>query len=213
MQAEKPAQKPMPFQLLKTEEKQAIENAEERALSPPISAGAEGSSEGELGKKKKEFQGLAASENLGMATPQLVMAGDIPPPTPPPPYTAMTSQVLDLYERMVGVMTIMTDSKMTETVITLNSPQFASSVFYGTQIIIQEYASAPKAFNIQLNGNPQAVAMFQGNADELMAAFQYGNYNFKVNRLETGYLSDRPLFHRKEEASGSNQDQPDKGQP
>jgi hypothetical protein len=158
-------------------------------------------------KKEKEIAPLKTE--LGTPTSQLPMQGETPEGIQPPlaPYTTMNAQVLDLFERMVGVMTIMTDSKMTETVITLNTPHFASSVFYGSQIIIREYASAPKVFNIQLNGYPEAVALFQENEDDLMAAFQYGNYNFRVNRLETGHLTERPMFHRKEKPSGDKQDQ------
>ena len=43
-----------------------------------------------------------------------------------------------------------------------------------------------------------------------MAAFQYGNYTFRVNRLETGLLSEKlPLVKRKQGASGDKQDQKD----
>ncbi len=132
------------------------------------------------------------------------------PATPPeglPSYTTLTPQVMELFDRMVGTMTVMSASDMTETVITLNAPQFASSVFFGSQIIIQEFSSAPKQFNIKLNGSAQAVALFQGNADDLMAAFQGGKFGFKVHRLETGILEDQPLFKRKEKTSGDNQDQ------
>ncbi len=193
----------------KKAEELAVTDTEGVVSPTPVLTSTEGSFEGEQGKKKKGEELSTATPNLGMPTPELAIPADVPGAgaSPTPAYTAMDAQVLDLYERMVGVMTIMADSKMTETVITLNAPQFASSVFYGTQIIIQEYASAPKAFNVQLNGNPEAVALFQGNAEGLMAAFQYGNYNFRVNRLETGYLSERPLFHRKEKASGDKQDQ------
>lgn len=193
----------------KKAEELAATDAEGLVSPTPVLTPTEGSFEGDQGHKKKEEDLSTATADLSMPTPQLTIGADVPiaEPSPAPGYTAMNSQVFDLFERMVGVMTIMTDSKMTETVITLNAPQFASSVFYGTQIIIQEYASAPKAFNIQLNGNPEAVALFQGNADDLMAAFQYGNYNFRVNRLETGYLAERPLFHRKEKASDDKQDQ------
>lgn len=164
-------------------------------------------------KKKKEKEITPLKTDLGAPSSQLPLPGEVlegASPSPPA-YTTMNTQVLDLFERMAGVMTVMTDSKMTETVITLNSPHFASSVFYGTQIIIREYASAPKAFNIQLNGNPEAVALFQENVDDLMAAFQYGNYPFRVNRLEPGYLSERPMFHRKEKPSGDKQDQSGSG--
>jgi hypothetical protein len=63
------------------------------------------------------------------------------------------------------------------------------------------------AYNIQFVGSPQGVALFQGNVSDLMAAFQGGNYNFKVNRIETHLQSDRPLFKRKEGLGGE-----DKGQ-
>jgi hypothetical protein len=190
-----------------------LEAEEKQISSAPTSKSKEGDTEGDRERKKKEEDHHLFSEDLGMPTPQIVIGGDVPvAPTAPPAYTSMSSLVLDLFERMVGVMTIISDSKMTETVITLNSPQFASSVFSGAQIIIQEYTSAPKAFNIQFNSdNPKAVALFQGNADDLMAAFQYGNYNFRVNRLETGHLGARPLFHRKENVSGDKQDQREAG--
>lgn len=123
-----------------------------------------------------------------------------------PPYANFPPEVQGLFERMVGVMSVMHLSGMTETVITLNAPQFASSVFFGSQIIIQEFSTAPKAFNIQLNAAPQAIALLQANTSNLMAAFQGGNYAFRVNRFETGYLAERPLFRRREDASGGNQD-------
>ena len=127
------------------------------------------------------------------------------PPSPTPPYAYLHPQVLELFERMVGVMTIATYNGATETTISLNSPQFASSVFYGAQIIIREYSTAPKVFNIELLGNEQAIELFQGNAEDLMAAFQSGNYTFRVNQLQTGLLrSEKPLFHRKEKPSRKN---------
>ncbi len=202
--------KPQTTKPISPQQAEEMVAAEGGVSATPVLPPSEGSFEGDQGKKEKKDDGVPQGGGGvgGLPTPQMEMGGTAPmEPTAPPAYTSMHPQVLDMFERMAGVMTIMTDSKMTETVITLNSPKFASSVFYGTQIIIQEYTSAPKAFNIQLNGNPEAVALFQGNADDLMAAFQYGNYNFKVNRLDTGYLTDRPLFHRKEKAGGDKQDQ------
>ncbi len=147
----------------------------------------------------------ATGQPLGGAESQAGVAQAAPETLPP--YATLHPQIQELFDRMVGVMTVMNLSGMTETVITLNAPQFASSVFFGSQIIIQEFSTAPQAFNIQLNGTPQAVALFQGNADDLMAAFQAGNYNFRINRLETGHLAERPLFKRKEKAGGKDQDQ------
>lgn len=111
------------------------------------------------------------------------------PPLPlpegtPPPYATLPAQAWDLFERMVGVMTVMTESGISETTINLTGDQFKSSMFYGTQIIIREYTTAPKVFNIEMRVPPQATKPVQQNYNELVAAFQAGNYNFKVNRLD-----------------------------
>ncbi|MES2121651.1 MAG: hypothetical protein V4492_02595 [Chlamydiota bacterium] len=160
-------------------------------------------------EKKKEDQSIAPIDTSGLQPTGAelpMMALPAPPPEGLPSYTTLTPQVMELFDRMVGTMTVMTASDMTETVVTLNAPQFASSVFFGSQIIIQEFSSAPKQFNIKLNGSAQAVALFQGNADDLMAAFQGGKFGFKVHRLETGLLEDQPLFKRKEKTSGDGGD-------
>lgn len=162
-------------------------------------------------EKAEEKEKITASDgtmlSMGAAEAQAVPTS-APGPETLPPYAHLSPQVQEMFDRMVGVMTVMSQSGMTETTITLNSPQFASSVFFGTQIIIQEFSTAPHAFNIQINGTPQAVGLIQNNADDLMAAFQAGNYGFRVNRFETGYLGSRPLIKRKEKAEGDKQDQP-----
>ncbi len=160
-------------------------------------------------KEKKEEEEIAAL-GLGGTAQGFEVALPTPPAETPAvnnPYANLHPQVMELFDRMVGTMTVMSHSGITETVVTLNSAKFASSVFFGSQIIIQEYSSAPHAFNIQLNGSPEALALFQGNADELMAAFQYGNYNFRVNRMEAGLLGQKPLIKRKGAPSGDKEDQ------
>ncbi|MBI2811214.1 MAG: hypothetical protein HYX67_10345 [Candidatus Melainabacteria bacterium] len=197
-------------------EKKAEELAEEEAEA--LGTGAPGqptpfSQAMEEGKTKKvEDKDAAGLTGAPVSGEPLVAPQALPAPESLPAYTTLTPQVMEMFDRMVGVMTVMNMTGMTETVITLNSPQFASSVFFGSQIIIQEFSTAPKAFNIQLNGSQQAVALFQGNTDDLMAAFQAGNYNFRVNRLETGYLTERPLFKRKEKAGGKEKETGDNPQ-
>jgi hypothetical protein len=118
------------------------------------------------------------------------------------PFSRLPPAIQEIVSKMLGVMTIWKQTPgVTETSFTLNNPKFASSVFFGTQIIIKEYSTAPLAFNVQLNTSPQATALLQSNLGDLMAALQAGRYNFKVNRLDTGLLVERPLFHRKEEAN------------
>jgi len=181
---------------LSEDEVEALDSAGVIPPAPPFAQQTE--------KKEEElpFEAAAAMGDLQQAP--------IQPPSPPsgslPPYAYFSPQVMEIFDRMVGVMTVMATAGLTETTFTLNAPQFASSVFFGAQIIIQEFSTAPKAFNIQFKGQPSAVTLFQGQVEDLIAAFQAGNYNFRVNRLETGYLTERPLFKRKEKTGEKNPD-------
>ncbi len=115
----------------------------------------------------------------------------------------ISPQVYALFEKMVGVITVMVESDVKETSITLNSPEFATSPFFGSQIIIQEYSTAPNQFNIQIIGNSDAVKIFEGNAQDLLASLNSGKYNFRINRLDVG---EKPLFRRKEKLSDEKRD-------
>lgn len=123
------------------------------------------------------------------------------------PYAKLHPEVQALFERIVGVISVMQQSGIKETSFTLNMPKFASSVFFGSRIIIREFSTAAKAFNIEFSGSEAAVSLFQANASDLAAAFQAGNYAFRVHRMETSYLTERPLFKRKEGGQDSQQQQ------
>lgn len=124
---------------------------------------------------------------LGEAPPPLVAA-----------FAHLPPHIAQVFEQMVGVMTVMDLSGITETSITLDNPQFAQSVFYGAQITITEYATAPKAFNIELSGNQQALNLMGAHTEELVAAFAAGNYNFKVNRIDLSQQRSIGEVRRKE---------------
>lgn len=136
-------------------------------------------------------------------TPDLQSAPQTPEvqETPPPstaPFANLPPQVAQLFERMVGVMTVMQQSGIKETTITLDNPQFAKSVFFGSQIVITEYSTAPLEYNIELSGNQQAVDLMGANANELVAAFEAGKYNFKVHRLDLSQQGSIAEVRRKE---------------
>lgn len=120
-------------------------------------------------------------------------------------------QISQLFDRMVGIITVMDASGIKTTEFILSGEEFAASIFYGARITITEYSTAPKAFNVQLSANPEAIALFQGSMPNLLANFESGNYAFRINRLDTSVLKERPLFKRKE-PSGSDQ-QPMQGGP
>lgn len=172
---------------------------------PPLPEGAwEAMTEKER-KEVKEKPKEGAETPLTTALPEKVPSMGAPPPTQAgattpvsAPFANLPPQVQQLYERMVGVMTVMHETGVTQTTINLDNPRFSNSAFFGTQIIITEFSTAPKAFNIELLGNQQAVNLISQNTEELLAAFQTGQYNFKVNRIDTGYLPGLGELRRKE---------------
>lgn len=130
-------------------------------------------------------------EPLGQAPLATPSAATSAAPTPPmtiQPYMQLTPEMLALFEKMVGVMSVMNTSGISQTTIELTSPQFASSIFYGAQIIIKEYSTAPRAYNIQILGSAKAVDYLQGKLSTLSTALQRGEYAFTVNRVEVGLL-------------------------
>jgi len=199
LEGKKPSGKPGVEEVISAEETPSI-------IAPSQPQMGKEEEEKEKGKSKEE-KALEIAGVPETAAPPLA-AFEVPAPAAPlPSYVNLSPQVLEMFERMVGVMTVMVDTSIRETTVTLNAPQFASSVFYGSQIIIQEFSTAPHSYNIQFIGNSNAVALFQGNADDLLAAFQSGNYNFRVNRLEASlFPSERPLFKRKESISEEKKD-------
>jgi len=117
---------------------------------------------------------------------------------------SLTSEVTPVFEQMVGQILVMSSKDgIMQTEILLNNPEMEGSVFYGSKIVLEKYSTAPDSFNIKLTGNPEAVAMFNGNIDILMETFSRGNFNFRIGRIEAAYETERPLFRRKERPGGS----------
>lgn len=177
---------------------------------PPV-AGLTSQSAGE-GKKEggdKDKDEAAAAAQALTATPEALtpFAIDTSGVTQGalPTYTTFSPAVLDMFEKMVGTISVLQEtSGERKTTITLTSPNFVSSAFYGAEIVIEEDLHlAPGQYNIRLVGSPEAVSLFQAKSDDLLAAFHSGNYNFKVQRLETSIQStDKSLFKRKEGVGG-----------
>lgn len=124
-----------------------------------------------------------------------------PPPSEVTPYAQLSPTVLALFERIAGVMTVMTQSGVTETTVSLTSASFKSSVFYGAEIVIREYSTAPKQFNVEVRGSEEAVAQFQANIPYIESSFRTGNYNFGIHRLETSIkrIEEEPVKGDKED--------------
>lgn len=153
---------------------------------------------------KKESVQQEISQAVFPASSSLGPSFIAPASATPPAYATLNSEILALFEKMVGVIAVMKESGINETIIHLNSAEYANSRFAGSQIVIREFSTAPMAYNIELIGTPQNAALFEQNVGSLMNAFQAGHHNFTVNRIDTRIASqrpDKPVFHRKETPS------------
>ncbi len=143
---------------------------------------------------------MAAPPPSEMAPPAPLTAAA--PAAPLPPYVQFSQEMLMMFERMIGVMTVMNASGIKETTMLLTSPQFESSPFYETEIVIREFSTAPTAYNVSINASPQALAILQPHLQRLVDSFQYeflhGKNRFSVQRIDTGVLREKsPRVQRK----------------
>jgi hypothetical protein len=127
--------------------------------------------------------------------------------TPSTIQSSLSPQIQALFEKMASTMIVMETSGEKETTLVLDSPQFASSVFFGTKITIREFSTAPKAFNVEIVASQLAINTIDPCKNDLLSAFQNSHFNFSIHRFET-YLhtEDRPVLHRKENSDGDHQE-------
>ncbi len=120
---------------------------------------------------------------------------------------SLSPEVQALFEKMASAMIVMQTSGEAETTLFLDSPQFASSIFYGTQITIREFSTAPKAFNVEIISSPSAIGVIDPCKNDLLSAFQNGHFNFSIQRFDTFLQTeDRPVLHRKENSGDDDQE-------
>lgn len=172
-----------------TEKEKEKEVAEEMEIAAPLPSGAWEQKVEKVKEKEKEplvTYGLA-KEDLPtfLGSPGMPIA--VLPSEASSPYFKVP-EIYEMFERMVGVMTVMTTTGMSQTTLVLDAPQFASSPFFGVEIEITEFSTAPKAFNIEIRAPDIAKNIIDKNVSELVAAFQAGQYNYRVNRVDTALL-------------------------
>lgn len=113
--------------------------------------------------------------------------------------TYLTPSTVSLFYQMVGTIYVMQGEQgINRTEVVLNNPAYANSKFFGATITIEKYATAPDSFNIRLSGSHEAVVSFKENIPSLMNAFENGNFNFRIARIDAEYSIEKPLFRRKE---------------
>ena len=101
-----------------------------------------------------------------------------------------SAQVSQLFEKMVETLIHVKEEGIQETTFVLDGSAFSSSIFYGSEITVTEYSTAPKIFNISFSASPETLAFFESHAASLLNALRKGHFGFGVNRLDTSLLSE-----------------------
>lgn len=178
---------------------QSSKELDESSESAYTSIGKSGSSNADSGSKKRDSESVLNTGQIQNIPPSIEAQATA---ASNPLTTYMSPEVATLFSHMVGTMMVMVREGIITTEITLTSDKFQSSVFYGTTIALDKYSTAPDAFNVRIMGSQQAVNLCNANADELMGAFQRGNFGFKVQRFDTSLDTHGGTFKRKPKTGG-----------
>lgn len=158
-------------------------------------------------KRKRDAKHVEESqvETAGQHDPSIPFISPTAPPEALPSYAHFSKEVFDLFERMVGLITVEQSKGVSTTTVKISLP---GTVYHGSEIKLDHYDTAPHSFNIQLIGSPEAIKSFTANFDDLAAAFRGGKFAFTVNLLEPELSSKyRHLIKRKASPDGqSHQD-------
>jgi hypothetical protein len=141
----------------------------------------------------------------GLPSPLALMQG-VPPhlSEASPSFAAGVLEIAPIFEKLTSVMTLLHAQGDRETTFYLDA---GDSPFSGMQIVIKEFSTAPKAFNIELIGHRESVSLLQAHLGDLIGIFHAQAHPFKINRLETLYLkAERHLVERKESLSDEQED-------
>lgn len=101
-----------------------------------------------------------------------------PPLTPAPPYAQFPPHIYELFQKLVGMMTVMQFQGKTTTSIVLNMP---NSSLNGAHIDIEHFDTAPHAFNVQIFANPDGQKIFSNNLESLEQQLKLNLPQFDIN--------------------------------
>lgn len=118
-------------------------------------------------------------------------------------------EVLSLFDRICTEMLVMTSEASQKTTIALNGESFASSPFYGAEITIEEFSTAPKIFNVTITTPSQSASLLQAHLLHFSEILQARKFSFSINRIDTDLLY-KPDFSRSSQEEEQNLDQEQK---
>ena len=116
---------------------------------------------------------------------------------PAMPLASIAPSVDMFFEKVEETLIIAQGAQSTETRILLESPKWESSPFYGSEIIVEEFSSAPKIFNVKIIASPEAAKIIELNTPSFMQLFEERKFPFRLNRIDTGLHPYRSELRRK----------------
>jgi hypothetical protein len=175
----------------------ALEGAD-AAISTPQSKGGEGGHDSDTPSHDDEVAALPSAA-LPMGASPFDAPQGVMPAAPPPAYSSLPTGVAELFDRMVGLLTLQNHKGVSTTTVTLSMP---GSLFDGAELVLDHYSTAPSEFYIELQGSPEAVDLFAAHMSELAAAFAERPLPYQVT-LRSPILQQR---YRVNESRGKGSD-------
>ena len=119
---------------------------------------------------------------------------------------------IEIMEKASTALVMLFHEGNSTTTVTLDDSFSTLPELSGSQIIIEEFSSAPKVFNVRICTTAQGLQALEGHLPSLVQLFEERKFGFSINRIETELLEDRPLLHRKDHNDDEDLDQQNKRQ-
>ena len=141
-------------------------------------------------KKKEESPFVTAEGSIPFLRPQLQLQ------EASSSISAISEESLLLFDKMCSEMLVMSSESCSKTTLTLQSKEFTHSPFYGAEITLEEFSTAPTIFNVSIKANESAIILIQSHLAGFMQLLEDRNFSFGINRIDTS-IANEPFTSKK----------------
>ncbi len=134
---------------------------------------------------------------LGM-TPEIIAPlrkVDLFPETPTS--SLMPIDALELIDQVCSEILVMETESSSQTTFILQGERFSNSSFYGAEITIEEFSTAPKLFNISIKTTDSAITIIQTQIAGFLNLLEKRDFSFGINRIDTSLQTESPTGKEK----------------
>lgn len=127
------------------------------------------------------------------------LSTEVEPSMKVPSPCALSTEAASLFDHLCARMLVMTMDSEQETTLFLQGEAFANSPFSGARVVIQEFRTAPKIFNVTIHATDEAALLIQAHAAAFLELLQDRKFCFGINRMETAPLREEGGFDEQDE--------------